>query len=171
MQGFDRLRMSTSKAVSFGVPGQIVGLIGWLALSYGVAWFGSQFMPGPWYAALDKPPWTPPGWVFGVVWSLLYTLMAVAAWLVWRQGGLAGNRSALGAYGVQMLCNALWSWLFFGRQEPGWALLDLVFLLLALTVTILLFGKRSRWAGWLLAPYFVWGLYAFSLNGWIWLYN
>lgn len=163
--------MSGQHQVNRGLFAQFGGLLGWLALSFGVAWFGSQFAPGPWYGELNKPPWTPPGWVFGVVWSILYTLMAVAAWLVWRQGGFAANPKALGAYGGQMVFNALWSWLFFGLRQPGWALIDLLLLIAALTVTILLFRRRSSVAAMLLIPYYLWGLYALSLNAWIWWFN
>ncbi len=157
--------------VTFPVPHQILGLIGWLALSFAVAWFGSQFSPGPWYADLNKPPWTPPGWAFGVVWPILYTLMAIAAWLVWRRGGFAQNRLPLAAYGLQILFNALWSWLFFGSARTSWALLDLILLLLALTATIALFRRRSPLAALLLLPYYLWTLLALSLNTWIWRYN
>jgi translocator protein len=150
---------------------QVAGLLGWLALSYAVAWFGSRFEPGAWYAGLDKPPWTPPGWAFGVAWSILYTMMAVAAWLIWRRGGFGVNRLPLSLYGLQMLFNALWSWLFFGLRQPGWALADLALLLLALSATLLLFCRQSVLAGALLIPYLAWGLYAFSLNLWIWWFN
>lgn len=159
------------RKITFGLPQQIAGLAGWLGLSFAVAWFGSQFEPGSWYSTLDKPPWTPPGWVFGVAWSILYTVMAVAAWLVWRRGGLGANRLPLGAYGIQMLFNALWSWLFFGLHQPGWALLDLVLLLLALTATVVFFWWRSTTAAILLSPYYLWILLAVSLNAWIWGYN
>lgn len=157
--------------VSFGFSGQFLGLLGWLLLSFSVAWFGAQFEPGPWYAELDKAPWTPPGWVFGVAWSILYTLMAIAAWLVWRRGGFAPNAMALGAYGAQMVFNALWSWIFFGLRAPAWGLLDLVLLLVALTATLYLFRRRSFPAFLLLVPYYGWGVYAFSLNAWIWWHN
>jgi translocator protein len=149
----------------------VLGFLGWLSLSFGVAWFGSQFEPGPWYGDLDKAPWNPPGWAFGVAWTILYTLMAVAAWLIWRRGGFRINKLPLAAYLVQMTFNALWSWFFFGLRAPGWALLDLVLLLIALTGTLILFWRRSRLAGGLLVPYLLWGIYAFSLNGWIWWYN
>lgn len=146
-------------------------MLAWLLLSYAVAWFGSQFEPGEWYRELDQAPWTPPGWAFGVAWSILYTMMATAAWMVWRRGGFRANLPALGVYGLQMVFNGLWSWLFFGLHQPGWALADLVLLLLALSATVPLFWRRSRLAGWLLIPYYLWILYALSLNGWIWAYN
>ena len=153
------------------LPSQIFGLGCWLSLSYAVAWFGSRFRPGEWYLELDKAPWTPPDWLFGVAWSILYTLMAVAAWLVWRQGGFRHNKGALGAYLLQLFFNALWSWLFFGLRQPGAALLDLLLLLAALIWTMVLFSRRSRTAVGLLIPYLIWVLYAATLNGWIWRMN
>ncbi len=161
---------STSTSL-LSLPAQILGLGCWLALSYAVAWFGSQFRPGEWYAELDKAPWTPPGWAFGVAWSILYTLMAVAAWLVWRQGGFRRNAAALGVYLLQLLFNAAWSWMFFGMRLPGLALADLILLLAALGWTLVLFHRRSRAAAFLLVPYLVWVLYAGTLNGWIWWMN
>ncbi|MEX2381759.1 MAG: TspO/MBR family protein [Opitutales bacterium] len=161
----------SSHSKPYGFRSQILGLVGWLLVSFGVAWFGSRFEQGAWYQELNTAPWTPPGWVFGVAWSILYILMAVAAWLIWRRGGLAANSKALGAYGVQMLFNALWSWLFFGLQKPGFALLDLSLLLVALTTTLFLFWRKSLFAGLLLIPYYLWILYALSLNIWIWVYN
>lgn len=158
-----------NKRHSFGA--QLLGLIGWLLLSLGVGWFSSQFEPGSWYEDLNKAPWTPPGWVFGIAWSILYTLMAIAAWLIWRRGGFRSNGKPLGAYGLQMLFNALWTWLFFGMREAGWALLDLALLMVALTATLLLFRRKSLPAGLLLVPYYLWILYALSLNIWIWWYN
>lgn len=150
---------------------QGAGLVGWHLLSFGVAWFGRQFEPGVWYGELDKAPWTPPGWAFGVVWTILYILMAIAAWLVWRRGGFPANRLPLALYGVQLVFNALWSWIFFGLHLPGWALLDLALLLAALIATLVLFFRRSVVAGFCLVPYVLWGLYAFSLNAWIWWFN
>ncbi len=163
--------MTKQRRIDYGVGGQVLGLAGWLSLSFLVAGFGGQFDPGAWYQELNKAPWTPPGWVFGVAWSILYTLMALAAWLVWRRGGFILNALPLGAYGLQMLFNALWSWLFFGLKQPGWALMDLLLLLVALTFTVVFFRGRSKVAGALLIPYCIWALYALSLNAWIWWYN
>src|SRR5690625_1045567 len=150
---------------------QVLGLVGWLILSGIVAWFGSQFSPGPWYESLEKPAWTPPGWVFGVVWPILYTLMAVAVWLVWRRGGFVRNRLPLSVYGVQLLFNAFWLWLFFVFKDHAWALIDLILLLVAVASTLVLFWRRSLVSGILLTPYLIWLLYALSLNGWIWANN
>lgn len=147
----------------------------WIALAISVllvaavAAFGSQFAPGPWYEALAKPAWTPPNWLFGPAWTLLYALMALAAWKVW----IVARRIdlALLVYGAQLLVNALWSYLFFGRQRIDLALLDIVVLWLLIVVTLVLFWRRDRLAGWLLVPYLAWVGYAAALNFALWRLN
>lgn len=131
-----------------------------------------------WYAGLSKPSWTPPNWVFGPAWTLLYILMAVAAWLVWRTrarlqqvGQSAPLGGALVPYAVQLALNLLWSLLFFGGQLVLAAMIDITGLLVAILVTITAFARRSRLAAWLLAPYFAWVCYAASLNLGILLLN
>lgn len=156
------------------MPGRgraIAGAAVSLLLVTAVAVFGSRFMPGAWYAALAKPSWTPPGWVFGPVWTTLYLLMAWAAWLVWRRGGEAGGRPALACYGVQLVLNALWSWIFFGRHAIGAALADLALLWLAILATLLLFWRVRRLAGLLLVPYLAWVTMAGFLNHAVWRLN
>lgn len=147
------------------------GLAGWLGVTFLAAAVGSLFMPGPWYDALAKPAWTPPDAVFGPVWTTLYVLMGVAAWLVWRRGGLAGAGAALAVYGLQLALNAAWSWLFFGRQAIGAALVDIVLLWLAIALTLVLFRRHDRVAGWLIVPYLLWVTYAAALNAAIWRMN
>ncbi len=147
------------------------GLAGWLLLCFAVAAFGSQFTPGEWYEGLRRPPWTPPNWLFGPVWTALYAMMAVGAWLVWQRRRQHGARAALVAFLAQLLFNAAWSWLFFGIHAVGLALLDILALIIAITVTMGLFFHVSRPAGWLLAPYLAWVLYASSLNAAIWVMN
>ena len=141
-----------------------LGLAGWLALTFAAAFIGSRFGPGDWYAGIEKPSWNPPNWIFGPVWTTLYVLMAIAAWLVWRRWGFAGARTALVAYVVQLTLNAAWSWLFFGRQSPGAALADIVVLLIAIVVTLVLFWRKHRLAGALLIPYLAWVSFATALN-------
>lgn len=138
---------------------------------FAVAAFGAQFPPGAWYAHIDKPPWTPPNALFGPVWTLLYLLMAVAAWLVWRHRVHRLRIAALTAFAVQLLLNGLWSWIFFGAREIGWALLDLAALWVALAVTVALFFRISSWAGALLVPYLAWVSFALALNLEIWRLN
>ena len=99
-----------------------------------------------WYAQLAKPTWTPPDWIFGPVWSCLYLMMAISAWLVWRQAGLASAQLPLGLFAVQLVLNSLWSILFFGLHSPGAALLDILFLWTAILATMVSFWVRSRWA-------------------------
>ncbi len=151
--------------------GAWAGLAVWLLLVYGAAAIGGQFTPGAWYDALDKPPWTPPGWIFGPVWILLYGMMAAAAWVVWKEDGVRGARLPLAFFLGQLALNAAWSWLFFGLQRPDLALVDIVLLVAAVAVTLVLFGKRSALAGWLLAPYLLWVSFATALNLEIWRLN
>jgi len=149
----------------------ILGLMVWLALCFGAAAFGSRFTPGEWYARLAKPAWTPPDWVFGPVWTLLYLSMAVAAWLVWRRHGLAGAAPALGLFLGQLLLNALWSWIFFGLKAPGWAFLELVALCLAVAATTVAFARLRPAAGLLLVPHLLWVSFAAALNFALWRLN
>jgi benzodiazapine receptor len=147
----------------------------WIALAISVllvaavAFFGSQFEAGAWYDSLQKPAWTPPDWLFGPVWTFLYALMALAAWKVW----IAVRRIdlALVVYGIQLVLNGLWSYLYFGLQRPDLALIDIVALWFAIVATIVLFRRRDRLAGALLVPYLLWVTYAAALNAAIWHLN
>jgi len=128
-------------------------------------------MPGEWYASLEKPSWNPPNWIFGPAWTALYAMMAVAAWLVWRRGGFAAQALPLAAFLVQLLLNALWSWLFFGLKNPGLAFAEIVALWVAIATTLLLFRRPSATAAWLLAPYLAWVTFASLLNFTLWRLN
>ena len=141
-----------------------LGLMGWLSLTFAAAVFGGQFTPGPWYAQLAKPGITPPAWVFGPVWTALYAMMAVAAWLVWKQRGFAGASLALTLFIVQLALNALWSWIFFGLHNPGLALAEIQLLWLAVLATLLAFRRHHKTAGLLLLPYLIWVTFAVVLN-------
>ena len=145
-----------------------IGLVGWLVLCFGAAGVGARFKPGAWYAALRKPSWTPPGWLFAPVWTLLYAMMAVAAWLVWRETGLSRE---IGLFVLQLALNAAWTWLFFGLKRPGLALADIVLLWLAILATHLAFEHVRPLAGWLLIPYLAWVTFAAALNGAVWWLN
>ncbi len=149
----------------------VPGLIGWLLLCFAAASLGALFMPGEWYAGLHKPAWNPPGWIFGPVWSALYTMMAVAAWLVWQRGGFAVQRKPLGWFLVQLVLNAVWTPLFFGLHRPGVAFGEIILLWLAIAATLLAFRPVSRAAAWLLAPYLAWVSFAAVLNGTLWRLN
>ena len=142
-----------------------------IAVTLAMAGVGATNLPGPWYAQLQKPALTPPDWVFGPVWTLLYLLMGVAAGLVWQKVGLRQARVALGLYLVQLALNAAWSWLFFGLHWPGWALVDIGLLWLAIAATIAAFSRISVAAAWLLAPYLAWVSFASYLNFMLWRLN
>lgn len=142
-----------------------------MLLCFAAAAVGGLFMPGDWYAALKKPSWNPPGWIFGPVWTALYAMMAVSAWLVWRRGGFAGQRRALTLFLVQLALNAAWTPLFFGMQRPGVAFAEIVLLWWAIAATLLAFRSVSRAAAWLLAPYLAWVSFASVLNFTLWRLN
>lgn len=143
-----------------------------LALCFSVSALGGLLTASSvenWYLTLEKPAWTPPGWVFGPVWFLLYTLMAVAAWEVWRSSDQAGR--ALGLFGAQLALNLGWSASFFGLRRPGLALLDIALLLIFIVATMIAFWRIRRRAAWLLAPYLLWTSFAAVLNAAIWWEN
>ncbi|KKS31673.1 MAG: TspO and MBR like protein [Candidatus Amesbacteria bacterium GW2011_GWA2_42_12] len=122
-----------------------------------------------WYAALAKPALNPPAWVFGPVWTILYFLMGVAAFLVWEKGlNKKDVKIALIIFDVQLALNIFWSIIFFGLRSSGWAFVEIIFLWLAILATIILFARISRPAAWLLLPYIVWVSFAGYLNYSIW---
>lgn len=149
----------------------MVPLLVCLLACFAVAWFGSQFVPGEWYQSLGKPSWTPPNAIFPPVWTALYLLMAVSAWLIWTQRGFRSARPALALFGVQLVFNGLWSWIFFGMHRIGLAFVDISLLWLALIAVILAFARRRPLAAWLLIPYLIWISYASALNLAIWQLN
>ncbi|MCE9644074.1 tryptophan-rich sensory protein [Candidatus Parcubacteria bacterium] len=149
-----------------------LALAGFVALAQGAGILGSLFTApsiGTWYATLVRPELSPPNWVFAPVWTTLFLLMGIAAFLVWRQG--RKGRVALGIFLLQLVLNTLWSILFFGLQSPGAALVDIVFLWLAIVATIIAFARVSTPAAWLLAPYIAWVSFAAYLNYAIWTLN
>ncbi len=143
----------------------IVCLLVCLAVGVAGAMFTTPSALGDWYAQLQKPAVNPPGWVFAPVWTVLYFLMAVAAYLVWNKGlDTPYVKTALTSFAVQLILNALWTPLFFGLHLIGWALADIMVLLTAIAATILAFNKVSRLAAILLIPYLVWVAFAAILN-------
>jgi benzodiazapine receptor len=150
---------------------KILGLVGWLLACFAAASMGGFFTPGEWYVGLEKPSWNPPTWVFGPVWTALYTMMAVAAWLVWKRGGFAIQRKPLMLFLVQLFLNAAWTPFFFGLHWPGGALVVIILLWLAIAATLIVFWSVSRPAAWLLVPYLVWVSFASVLNGALWRLN
>lgn len=149
-------------------------LAGFLAASFGVAAIGGAFtaagMP-EWYMSLDMPAFNPPSWVFGPVWTALYIMMAVAAWLVWRRSGFGRAKTALGLYFIQLALNLAWSGIFFGLRSPGWALAEIGVLWVAIVATAVYFFRHSALAGWLMVPYALWVSFAAILNAAIWRLN
>jgi benzodiazapine receptor len=118
-----------------------------------------------WYANLEKPSFTPPSWLFGPVWSILYIAMAFAAWRIsgapvsWRN-----RRQALGLFALQLALNAAWSPIFFGREQPALGLAVIVAMLVAIAVTVVAFWRIDRWSGALMMPYLAWVAFATVLN-------
>lgn len=160
-----------------GAParGGLGALIGFLAIPLTVALLAGRVSAEGtrgWYQTISKPELTPPDWVFGPVWTVLYITMGVAAYLVWRRGRTApGVRPALVAFGVQLLLNGFWSIFFFGMRAPGLAFADIGALWLAIVLTTLLFYRLSRPAGLLMLPYLAWVSFAAALNFSIWRLN
>ncbi len=151
----------------------IIALAGFLAASAVVALIGGAATAASvstWYPDLVKPPFNPPDWLFGPVWTVLYIMMAIAAWRVWRSGH-SGRRRALTAYGVQLVLNLAWSLIFFGLRQPGLALIDIVLLVAMVGLTIRLFHPIDRIAALLLVPYLAWIGFATILNAAIWWLN
>lgn len=153
---------------------QWTGLAVSIAVCFAAAAVGSLYTTPAipvWYAALRKPAWTPPAWLFGPVWTLLYVAMATAAWLVWREQGFRGARLALALFAVQLTLNALWSVIFFGWRSPGWGLVEILCLWAAIFATMLCFWRVSHTAAWLIWVYLLWVTFAAFLNLSIWRLN
>jgi tryptophan-rich sensory protein len=152
-------------------PSQIIGLLGWLLIAFSAAAVGAlaSVEAASFYAQLSKPSWAPPAWIFGPVWSVLYTFMGVAAWLVWRS---AGSRTiALGLFIAQLAANALWSWLFFAWHRGALAAGEVLVLLLLILATTVAFWRISRTAAALLVPYLLWVSFASLLTWSLWQSN
>jgi translocator protein len=115
--------------------------------------------------------WNPPDSVFGPVWTTLFILMGIAGWLVWKPNGFKEAAVSLTLFGVQLVLNVSWSWIFFGMHQPGWAFVEIVVLWLAIVATTVAFFRRSQIAGWLMVPYLAWVSFAAVLNFTIWRLN
>jgi len=158
MKGSDILKVVFSILICQGA-----GFLGSLATTPSI---------GAWYKTLAKPSFSPPNAVFGPVWITLYLMMSISLFLVWRQWGAAkGVRPALIIFFVQLALNTLWSVLFFGLHQPGWAFLEIVVLWLFILLTLIVFWRLSRAAGLLLLPYLLWVSFASALNFAIWRLN
>ena len=152
---------------------QGLGLALWILVSLAAGGVGgvASVNARDFYARLDQPAWAPPGWLFGPVWTTLYVMMGVAAWLVWRSRGWDGASLALTLFLVQLVLNALWTWLFFAWHNGALALADIVALLLLIVATIVAFAPVSRWAAVLLVPYLCWVAFATALTASVWTRN
>ena len=152
---------------------QVIGFVAWLAICFIAAAIGSaaSLQAGSFYTDLARPDWAPPPSVFGPVWSVLYALMAIAAWMVWRVAGFAAARTALVLFLVQLAFNALWSWLFFGWRLGGLAFVDILVLWALILATLVMFWRIRPLAGALLIPYLLWVSFASALNYSVWQLN
>jgi benzodiazapine receptor len=145
------------------VVSQLAGIIG--------AIFTTPSIPG-WYTGLITGPLNPPSWVFGPVWTTLFILMGIAAFLVWRKGlGRRDVKIALSIFVLQLILNTFWSIIFFGWQNPGGALIEIAFLWLAILASMIAFARISKPAMYLLLPYILWVSFASYLNYTIWILN
>ena len=148
-----------------------LSLLPFVALCFAVAAIGSWFTTGSvktWYAGLQRPDWTPPDWIFGPVWTVLYLLMAISAWLVWSAVGWG---AALTLFTIQLMLKALWSLMFFGMHRVGAAYAEILLLWMMLIATAVAFLPVSLLAAWLLLPYIAWVAFASYLNFRIWQMN
>ena len=160
----------TSRSISRDLPmlGAFIAAVAVVAIA------GSMFTPSVdpvWYASLRKPSFNPPNWVFAPVWTVLYVLIALSAWLVWRRAGWHGGRRALSWWFAQLALNAAWTPVFFGAHRIGLALAIIVGLLVAISGTILAFRRHHALAAAMLLPYLAWVAFATLLNASIWRLN
>lgn len=149
-------------------------LIAFLAACLGAGGLGAWLTTpeiGGWYRTIAKPTWNPPDRVFGPVWTALYVMMAIAGWLVWKRDGFRNAAVPLTLFGVQLLLNVGWSWIFFGLHQPGWAFVEIVVLWATIAATTILFFRHLKPAGWLFVPYLVWVSFAATLNFTLWRLN
>jgi len=152
---------------------QSAGLVGWLGLAFAAAAIGglASAQAGSFYLDLLRPRWAPPAWLFGPVWSALYVLMGVAAWLVWRADAGSKARVALVMFTAQLVANALWTWLFFTWRQGGWAFAEILLLWVMIVATMWFFARINKLAAAFLAPYLAWVSFAAALNYTLWQLN
>lgn len=165
---------STAEESGPSLAATALALVGFVVVSLAAGAIGGWATAGSvdtWYPTLDKPAFTPPGSVISTVWTVLYVVMGVAAWRVWRRVGTAAEPGPLTLFGIQLALNAVWSLVFFGLQSPGGALVEVLALGAAVAATTLSFWRVDRWAGWLMVPYLAWVAFATVLNATIWWMN
>jgi tryptophan-rich sensory protein len=142
----------------------VLTLLPFIGLNFIAAMSGAMFPPGDWYDRLEKPSWQPPKWAFPAVWSVLYVMIAVSAWLVWTRAPAEALPLAMAAYGVQLVLNGCWSWIFFGMKRMRLALAELILLWLSVLAMIVIFWPLDTLAAVLLLPYLAWVTTAGYLN-------
>ncbi len=154
-------------------PEQVLGLFGWLAISFAAAALGGRASAdaGAFYRELARPEWAPPAWLFAPAWTLLYLLMGVAAWLVWRDHGFRKASTALTLFLLQLAANALWTWVFFVWHLGAFAFGEIVVLWLLVLCTLVAFWRVRPSAGILLLPYLAWITFASALTYSLWKLN
>lgn len=145
-----------------------MALLGFIVLCHLAGAGGALFTDASWYQELARPSWSPPPWLFGPVWLTLYTMMGVAAWLVWRQGPSARRRQAMTWFGVQLALNAAWTPVFFGLHSLGGGLVVIVALIGAIAMMMLRYRQASTVAFALTVPYLAWVSFATALNAALW---
>lgn len=152
---------------------QILGLVMWLVISFAASVIGAvaSIQAKSFYSQLAQPDWAPPAAVFGPVWTVLYALMGIAAWLVWRLGGFRHNRQALILFILQLMFNALWSWLFFAWHLGAMSFANILVLWLFILATLVAFWRAMPLAAIMLIPYILWVSFACVLNYSIWQLN
>ena len=152
---------------------QLLGFTGWFLITFLAAALGARasISAASFYASLALPTWAPPASLFGPVWTALYALMALAAFLVWRERGWRAAAPALTLYMLQLGLNTLWSWLFFGWKQGGLAFADILLLLVLIVATLVAFWRIHKVAACMLLPYLAWVGFASVLNYAVWQAN
>lgn len=152
---------------------QALGLMAWVLVSFAAAAVGgvASANAGSFYAELARPDWAPAAWLFAPVWSVLYLLQGIAAWLVWRDRGFRGARSALILFLIQLAANGLWTWLFFAWRQGALAFAEILVLWALILLTIVAFMRVRTLAGLLLIPYLLWVSFATALTYSVWQLN
>lgn len=151
-----------------------VGLVLWILVCLGAGGLGAMATNPEidgWYQTVLKPDWNPPSWVFVPVWTTLYVLMGISAWIIWQRAEFPGAAVPLALFVIQLILNVAWSWIFFAMHQIGGAAIEIVILWFAILVTMIAFFRRSKFAGWLLVPYLGWVTFASVLTITIWRLN
>ena len=162
-----------NRSVPISRSRDVLGLFAWLLVAFAAAAVGgfASASAAEFYRELIRPSWSPPGWLFGPVWSVLYALMGIAAWLVWRAHGFAGAAVGLRLFIVQLAFNGLWTWLFFVWHQGGLAFAEILLLWVLIAANIVFFWRVNKLAGILLMPYLAWVSFASALTLTTWRLN